>query len=63
MIAVVGFFFLFVLPTLCGLASYRSHQSLTRAGFAVIGGLFVLPAMVGALCAAAVRPAPRNEWS
>ena len=63
MVAVIGFFLLFVLPALCGLASYGRHRSVLRAGFAVIGGLFVLPAIVGTMCAAGVRPAPRNEWS
>jgi hypothetical protein len=63
MIAVVGCLFLFVLPLLYGLSSYQRHRSVLRAGVAVIGGLLILPAIVGAMCAAEVRPAPRNEWS
>ena len=63
MVAVIGLFVLLTLPAMCGLASYGRHRSVVRAGFAAIGGLLILPAIVGALCAAGVRPTPRNEWS
>jgi hypothetical protein len=48
MIAVVGFLFLFVLPLLYGISSYQRHRIVLRAGVAVIGGLLILPAIVGA---------------
>ena len=57
-----GIFFMFVVPLLCGFASYGRHESVPRAILAAVGGLLVLPAIVGLMCASGTRPAPRNEW-